>query len=208
MTVCQLLRLIRKNLVLFLVVPAILATVAFAISQFVPSRWGLSLTAYVRPTSSATSANGGGPYTNDDMSASQMMADDAATLLDSDIVKQDVASRLGPSFYGYSLHVTSSSTTRVITLSVTGTDRENLSRVANDIFDTTQSYARDDMGIETFEKLSETAPYPAGPNRVMLILIAAVVGFLVSTAIIVARDVRARRGAASTTGDATPSGSA
>ena len=141
------------------------------------------------------------------MSASQMMATDAATLLNSDIVKHDVASQFGSRFYDYSLHVTSSSTTRIITLSVTGTDRENLSKVANDVFDTAQSYAKDDMGIETFEKLSETTPHLAGPNRAMFALIAAVVGFLISTTIIVVR-YRTRRDVASTTGDATPSANA
>ena len=66
-----------------------------------------------------------------DLSASQMLSNDIATLLDSDSVKSGAANELGlADLDDYKVSVSSETTTRVITLSVTGTDAKETAKVA------------------------------------------------------------------------------
>ncbi|MDI9589582.1 MAG: hypothetical protein QM302_00795 [Acidobacteriota bacterium] len=191
MTLYELLQLIRRHLVVFLSIPLMFAAATFGAAQLMPERWGLSLTAYVHPTASAD-----GIYTNADISASQMIAVDVATLLDSDIVKSDVASKVGDDFYDYGLRVTSSSTTRVITLGVTGTNRERLSVVANAVFESAAAFASQGMGVTTLVKVAETVPYQVGPSKGLLALAAGAVGVAIAVVAIILRDRTSRRNSA------------
>ena len=72
-----------------------------------------------------------GQMSYNDLSASQMLSNDIATLLDSDSVKSGAANELGLSdLDDYKVSVSSETTTRVITLSVTGTDAKETAEVA------------------------------------------------------------------------------
>ena len=66
-----------------------------------------------------------------DLSASKMLSNDIATLLESDSVKSGAANELGlTDLDDYKVSVSSETTTRVITLSVTGTDAKETAKVA------------------------------------------------------------------------------
>ena len=72
-----------------------------------------------------------GQMSYNDLSASQMLSNDIATLLDSDSVKSGAANELGlTDLDDYKVSVSSETTTRVITLSVTGTDAKETAKVA------------------------------------------------------------------------------
>ena len=75
-----------------------------------------------------------GQMSYNDLSASQMLSNDIATLLDSDSVKSGAAKELGlTDLDDYKVSVSSETTTRVITLSVTGTDAKETAEVAKAI---------------------------------------------------------------------------
>ena len=125
--------------------------------------------------------------TQSDLSAGQMLTNDVAAIVKSDRVKKDVASQLGlESLADYKLNVTSSTTTRVITLSVTGTDPSGSAAVANAFVRDVSLVAQDVMGVESVNVIdSAVAPEePSGPNRILYTLVGLVGGLLLAIMIV------------------------
>ena len=122
MTLLELLQLMRKHLKLMIVLPIVCA-LATAVVCFValPNTYTASTSMYVLAKQSSANSDNAANYSN--LNASQMMANDVSTLLKSDRIEADTAKDLHlESLKGYSTKVTSETTSRVITLSVTGTD--------------------------------------------------------------------------------------
>ena len=120
MTLLELLHLLKKHLKLVIVLPLACALAVGGYS-FVAMKntYTASVSMYVlvqrENSANATSLNS-------DLSASQMVTNDVATLLKSDRVVAETARDLNmDSLRGYSTSVTSSTTSRVLTLEVTGT---------------------------------------------------------------------------------------
>ena len=108
-----------------------------------------------------------GQMSYNDLSASQMLSNDIATLLDSDSVKSGAANELGlTDLDDYKVSVSSETTTRVITLSVTGTDAKETAKVAKAIASSVSTVAQNvgaAQSINVIDK-AKTPEAPSGPQ--------------------------------------------
>lgn len=187
MTLLELFDLLRKHLRLVLALPLGFALVVAVATAFMPNKYTATTDMYV--LAKATSGEGTTNYT--DLSASQMLTNDVTTLIKSDRVEADAAESVGlDDFKGYDIDVTSSTTTRVITLSVTGTDPETAATVANALVQSVSGTAQAVMDVQSINQIdSATAPEaPSGPNRPLYILVGALAGLFVAVAIVVLAD--------------------
>lgn len=187
MTLLELFDLLRKHLRLVLALPLGFALVVAVATAFMPDKYTATTDMYV--LTKATSGEGTTNYT--DLSASQMLTNDVTTLIKSDRVEADAAEAVGlDDFRGYDIDVTSSTTTRVVTLSVTGTDPETAATVANALVQSVSGTAQAVMDVQSINQIdSATAPTaPSGPNRPLYILVGALAGLFVAVAVVVLAD--------------------
>ena len=165
MTLLELLQLMRKHLKLMIVLPIVCA-LATAVVCFValPNTYTASTSMYVLAKQSSANSDNAANYSN--LNASQMMANDVSTLLKSDRIEADTAKDLHlESLKGYSTKVTSETTSRVITLSVTGTDPDIAATIANDMASNVSKVAQQVMDVQSVNVIDQatapTAPPPA-----------------------------------------------
>ena len=145
---------------------------------------------YVLAKQSSANSDNAANYSN--LNASQMMANDVSTLLKSDRIEADTAKDLHlESLKGYSTKVTGETTSRVITLSVTGTDPDIAATIANDMASNVSKVAQQVMDVQSVNVIDQaTAPTaPSGPNRPMYIAVALLAGLFVAIAIVVVSDM-------------------
>ena len=127
MTLLELFQLLKKHLQLVITLPVVCA-IAMGIVSFVAmdNTYTATTSMYI-----LAKTDDSGQMSYNDLSASQMLSNDIATLLDSDSVKSGAANELGlTDLDDYKVSVSSETTTRVITLSVTGTDAKETAKVA------------------------------------------------------------------------------
>ena len=140
MTLLELFQLLKKHLKLVIALPVVCA-IAMGVVSFT-----MMDNTYTATTSMYILAKTDGSQTSyyNDLSASQMLSNDIATLLDSDSVKSGAAKELGLSnLDDYKVSVTSETTTRVISLSVTGDSPDGAAAVANAIANSVSTVAQD-----------------------------------------------------------------
>lgn len=186
MTLQELLKVLRNHLRLVILVPLLVALATAGITVFLPNQYTASTTMYVLVTSgdSATTST----TSSNDLTASQMVTNDVATLIKSDRVEADAASDLGlTDLHGFKIAVTSSTTSRVVTLAVTGSNAQSAADVANALVKNTSDIAQSVMEVKSINAIDNaSAPTtPSGPNRPLYVVVALVVGFLVAIAIVV-----------------------
>ena len=129
-------------------------------------------------------------YSN--LNASQMLANDVSTLLKSDRIASDTAKDLHlDSLKGYSTKVTSETTSRVITLEVTGADPNTAATISNEMASNVSKVAQEVMDVQSVNVIDEaTAPTaPSGPNRPMYVAVAILAGLFIAIAIVVVSDM-------------------
>ncbi|MCH4180963.1 MAG: Wzz/FepE/Etk N-terminal domain-containing protein [Atopobiaceae bacterium] len=198
MTLLELFHLLRKHLSFIVTLAVGAAVVVGIVSVFLPNQYTASTMVYVLSNSSSSSSSSNSTYT--DLSASQMLSNDVVTIIKSSNVKKAVADSLGISnLSSYTLSVTSSTTTRAVSLSVTGPDAQVAADVANAYVSAASDVAKSAMGVEAINTIDAAqAPSSAsGPNRLMYVLVGFVAGLLVAVAYVVLRDMldtRARSG--------------
>ena len=189
MTLLELFKLLKKHLALVVVLPVVLAIATAGVS------WGLMQNQYTATVSVyvlTSSSNEQNTIQNSDLTASQLMANDIAELAGSDIVAERTAEQLGmSSLEGYDISVNSSTTTRVIEISVTTGQAEAASVVANKIAEVLSSTAQDVMGVESVNVVDQAkAPdAPSGPNRPMYTAVAFLAGIFLAVALVVVMDM-------------------
>lgn len=185
MTLLELGQLLRKHLKFVVALPVACALVAAVVCWgFMPNTYTASVSMYVLSTSGTEA----GSISNSDLSASQMLANDVATLVKSDIVQDAAAQELGmSSLSDYDISVTSATTTRIITLSVTGDSPEGVASVANALASATNGAAQQVMGLEAVRTVDQAvAPTsPSGPPRAMYTAVAFLGGFFIAVALVV-----------------------
>ena len=96
-----------------------------------------------------------------DLSASQMVTNDVATLLKSDRVVLETAKALGlEDLKGYT-------TSRVLTLEVTGTDPRRTADIANKMAEEVSGVAREVMNVDSVNvnDSAKVSTSPSGPKR-------------------------------------------
>lgn len=187
MTLLELFQLLKKHLKLVIALPVVCA-IAMGVVSFT-----MMDNTYTATTSMYILAKTDGSQTSyNDLSASQMLSNDIATLLDSDSVKSGAAKELGLSnLNGYKVSVTSETTTRVITLSVTGDSPDGAAAVANAMAASVSTVAQDvdaAQAINVIDK-AKVPEQPSGPNRKLYIAVAALAGLFAAVAIVVLLDM-------------------
>ena len=179
----------RKHLSLVIALPIIfaLATAAYSFLAMA-DQYTASTSLYVL-TKSQSNDNS---ITNTDLTASQMLTNDVATLIKSSRVQQSAAEAVGlDSLSGYTVNVDSTTTTRVITVKVTGTSPDNVAVVANQLAKTVDSIAQQVMDVQSINVIDEASvpTTPSGPPRLMYTAVAFLVGLFIAIAIIVIADM-------------------
>lgn len=145
-------------------------------------------TMYVR----ANNTDDNGQMNYNDLSASQMLSNDIATLLDSDSVKSGAAKELGlTDLDDYKVSVSSETTTRVITLSVTGTDAKETAEVAKAMASSVSTVAQNVGAAQSINVIDEakTPEAPSGPKRTLYIAVAFLAGIFIAVAYVVLADM-------------------
>ena len=171
MTLLELFQLLKKHLKLVIALPVVCA-IAMGVVSF-----AMMDNTYTATTSMYILAKTDGGQTSyyNDLSASQMLSNDIATLLDSDSVKSGAAKELGlTSLDDYKVSVTSETTTRVISLSVTGASPDGAAAVANAMANSVSTVAQDvdaAQAVNVIDK-AKVPTQPSGPNRKLYIAVA------------------------------------
>ena len=190
MTLLELLTLLRKHLKLVIMLP-IVCMVAMGLASVLMMNDTYTATTDMYVLASSEGSNSSSALSSD-LSASQMLTNDVATLLQSDHVMTDAADQLGlPNLRGYDITVTSESTTRVITLQVTSSDAQGSANVANALADCVSNVAQEVMNVESVNVIDEapTPEAPSGPNRMLYVAVAGMAGLFAAVAIVVLMDV-------------------
>lgn len=192
MTLLELLQIIRKHLKLCIALPIIFA-LATAVFSFVAlaNTYTASVSMYVLANSSETQAN---TTLSTDLSASQMLTNDVSELIKSERVLNQTANQLGMTeqeLEKYDVEVTSSTTTRLITIEVTGDTPNSAAAIANGLANTTNTVAQEIMDIEAVNVIDQAATpdEPSGPPRTLYVAAAFLVGIFVAVAIVVVMDM-------------------
>ena len=189
MTLLELLHLLRKHLKLVIVLPlaCMLAVGAYSYVAM-PNTYSATVSMYVLVKQENANSNS----LSSDLSASQMVTNDVATLLKSDRVVNETASAFGlDSLKAYKTSITSSTTSRVLSLEVTGPDAEMAANVANKMADEVSSVAHDVMNVDSVNVVdsAKVPTAPSGPKRPLFMAIGLLGGLFVAVAIVVVSDM-------------------
>lgn len=187
MTLLELLHLLRKHLKLVIALPIVFAIACGVVTLFMPNQYTASTTMYV--LSKNADNKSGNAYS--DLTAGQLLSNDVASIAKSSEVKSAVANSLGTSLSSYDVKVDNSTTTRVITLSVTGPDPQAAANIANAYVQNISSTAQSVMDVQAVNVIdAASAPTsPSGPKRPLYIVVALLVGLFLAVAIVVIADM-------------------
>lgn len=194
MTLLELLGLLRKNLKLVIILPIICAVAAAAVCWgLMPDQYTSEVSIYAL-TNSLNSSDNEATTNSDysDLQSSQLLANDFVELADNDQLKTDVATTCGlSSLDDFDVDVQSSTTTRVIKVSVTYTDPQLAAQVANTFATQLGTTAKRVMGVQAVNIVSpaEVPQSPSGPSRALYTLVALIAGLFVAIVIVVIRDM-------------------
>lgn len=193
MTLLELFQLLRKHLKLVIALP-IACALAMGAFFFVMmgNTYTASVSMYVLSQSAQGENNAAIQY--NDLSASQMLTNDVSQLIKSERVVQQTAKDLGMSvgeLESSKIEVTSSTTTRLITIAVTSDSPQSAAAVANGIARTTNSVAQEIMAVEAVNLIdeAEVPQAPSGPPRLMYTAVAFLAGIFIAVAIVVVMDM-------------------
>ena len=169
MTLLELFALLKKHLKLVIALPiaCALATAVFSWA-FLPNTYTSTVSMYVLTRANENTS----VLTSTDLTASQMLTNDVATLIKSDRIESET-------------------TTRVITVSVTGKSAQTTAIVANGLAETADSVAREVMDIKSINVIDKAveASAPSGPNRIMYTAVGFLAGLFIAIAAVVLMDM-------------------
>lgn len=191
MTLLELLQLMRKHLKLVILLPIVCALAMGVYSYaFMANTYTASTSMYVLAKQTSANSDNAANYSN--LNASQMLANDVSTLLKSDRIAADTVKNLHlDSLKGYSTKVTGETTSRVITLSVTGSDPDASAAIANEMASNVSKVAQQVMDVQSVNVIDQAVSpsSPSGPNRSMYIAVALLAGLFIAIAIVVVSDM-------------------
>jgi capsular polysaccharide biosynthesis protein len=189
MTLLELFRLLKKHLQIVVLLPVACALVVGLYSViFVRNQYTATSSMYVLAQNDSSNSNS----LYSDLNASQMLTNDVAKLLKSDRIINQVGSEMGiEELKGYSVSVTSETTSRVITLSVTGPDPQTAADIVNKMIEDVSGVAQSVMNVESVNPvdMAQAPEKPSGPNRLLYTLVAFVAGLFAAIAIVVVSDM-------------------
>lgn len=189
MTLLELFRLLKKHLQIVVLLPVACALVVGLYSAiFVRNQYTATSSMYVLAQNDSSNSNS----LYSDLNASQMLTNDVAKLLKSDRIVSQVGSEVGvEGLKGYSVSVTSETTSRVIALSVTGPDPQTAADIVNKMIEDVSGVAQSVMNVESVNPvdMAQAPEKPSGPNRLLYTLVAFVAGLFAAIAIVVVSDM-------------------
>lgn len=189
MTLLELFRLLKKHLQIVVLLPVACALVVGLYSViFVRNQYTATSSMYVLAQNDSSNSNS----LYSDLNASQMLTNDVAKLLKSDRIVSQVGSEVGiEGLKGYSVSVTSETTSRVIALSVTGPDPQTAADIVNKMIEDVSGVAQSVMNVESVNPvdMAQAPEKPSGPNRLLYTLVAFVAGLFAAIAIVVVSDM-------------------
>lgn len=194
MTLYELIQLFRAHLRMLVgfTLVAALAMGAYAYI-FMRDTYTASTSMYVLVTQANDAANANAANSlNSDLNSSQMITTDVADLLKSGRVEKQVAKGLGlDNLSGFDIAIDSSTTSRVINLSVTGTDPELATSCANALAKNVSDIAQEVMGVDSVNMIdkAEVPDAPSGPRRTLYVAVAGMAGFMAAAALVVLQDM-------------------
>lgn len=189
MTLLELLNLLKKRMKLVVTLPIVLALAVGVFSFVVLSDTYTSTVSMYVLVNQGESSN---TSLQSDLSASQMVTNDVATLLESDRVVNGTASDLGlKNLNAFKISIENTTTSRVITLSVTGTNPQTTADVASKMASKVSDVAREVMNVESVNVVdsAQVPESPSGPNRVLYIAVGFLAGLFIAVAIVVIDDM-------------------
>lgn len=189
MTLLDLFHLLRKHLKLVIMLP-LACMLAAGVYSFVvmPNTYSATVSMYVLVQQDNAKSNS----LSSDLSASQMVTNDVATLLKSDRVVNETASSLGlENLKGYKTAITNSTTSRVLSLEVTGPDAQMAANIANKMADEVSTVAHDVMNVDSVNVVdsAKVPTAPSGPKRPLYMAVGLLGGLFVAVAIVVVEDM-------------------
>ena len=187
MTLVELLELLKKRWQLVVALPLIFALIAGAWAITRPDVYTATTTMYVL-SKQADSTD----ITSAELSASQQLTNDIANIVKSSRVRRQVAEQTGlESLSGYSLNVSNTTNSRVVTLTVTGRDPQMAADVANAFVSSVSEIAQEVMGVEAVNSVDEaTVPVsPSGPKRMRYVAVGLAGGLFAAVALVVLLDL-------------------
>lgn len=189
MTLLDLFHLLRKHLKLVILLP-LACMLAAGVYSFVmmPNTYSATVSMYVL----VQQDNANSSSLTSDLSASQMVTNDVATLLKSDRVVNETASSLGlENLKAYKTSITSSTTSRVLSLEVTGPDAQMAANIANKMADEVSTVAHDVMNVDSVNVVdsAKVPTAPSGPKRPLYMAVGLLGGLFVAVAIVVVEDM-------------------
>lgn len=189
MTLLELLELLKQNLKLVILLPILFAAATAGVCYGVlANTYTASTTLYVLADNDSKDSSS----LNSTLSGSQLVSNDIASLITSARIKNGAAEDLGlENLDGFSISVASQTTTRVITLSVTGKDPQACAEVANAMAAEVSSVAQEVMAVKSVNVVDKasTPTAPSGPNRPLYIAVGLLAGFFIAVAIVVLKDM-------------------
>ena len=185
MTLLELFKLLRKHLALVVVLPVVLAIATAGFSWgLMQNQYTATVSVYVLTAKDDVSSSSTTAY--NDLTASQLMANDIATLAKSETVQKRTAEALGmSSLSGYKISVEAGTTTRVISISVTAGKPDAAAIVANEISTVLSTTAQSVNVVDAAEVPTD----PSGPPRAMYTAVAFLAGIFLAVAIVVVLDM-------------------
>lgn len=189
MTLLDLFKLLKRHLKFVLIVPILLSCVVGAYSIIcMPNQFTARTSMYVLAkdgTQDAVASNG-------NLQASQLLANDMSAIVSSDRVRNDAAKALHmKDLSDFDISVSSDTTTRVISVSVTGDNPQEVSSVANEIAASCSSVAVEVMDVDSVNVIdrAQAPANPSGPNRALYTAAAFVGGLFFSVGAVVLKDM-------------------
>lgn len=190
MTLLELFQLLKRHVKLVVALPLVCA-VAMGVFSFVAMDDVYTAQTSMYILANEDASQGQSTYYND-LNASQLLANDIATLLNSDRVSADAAKALGlESLADYDASVTSETTTRVVSLAVTGPDPDETAAVANEMARQVSIVAQEIEMADSINVIDEAVSpdAPSGPNRTLYVAVAFLAGLFLAVAIVVLMDM-------------------
>ena len=183
--------LLRSNRRLLVILPLCFSLVTAAICWgFLENEYTASVSIYALAKSSGVDTQESVTY--NDLSASQMLANDFAEIARNEQIVENTASALElDDLSGYKINVTSSNSTRIIKLSVVGNDPEQVARIANEMTNQLSEVAMEVMDLDAVNVITpaRVPVEPSGPPRVRYTLLALPIGFFLAVAGVILRDL-------------------
>lgn len=190
MTLLELLQLIRRNLKLVVILPIVLALFAAVFG------WGFMQNQYTASTSiyalTKLDANTDASTSYTDLTGSQLLANDLAKLAADEQLQKKVASQMDMvDLEGYEVSVESSTTSRVMSISVTGPSASTAAVIANKMAQEIGDTAKAVMDVKAVNVVSpaQAPEEPSGPKRLLYVAVAFLAGLFIAIAIIVLMDM-------------------